>query len=512
MTKLEQIVGMETSAGSILKNVNRPSQAELKKTLDLYLKYFGVLEELNEIYAGMVHPQMRSLVMETQSLIITRLIQLRNFFYNNPYYFHPNSACKDESHKWEFMNLSSDLFSTELKYKWCRMQAVIPKFIQNDAQKTKADRDALVNGYINHYSKNTNGQLKREGDTDNNKETANYAPGEEYESSIVNDLTTRDLCNDITTHEMNGISEKAVLILQRYTRGHLARARSRWNADWIRVFLGMMNDGKGSDSKAINNKRLFVLNERKEFEQSRNELDYGYVLENLRKDIKREKGVVLTQDLKEERIQWVAKQIASTHKIPRTFDEFYELSSPSAANAGVIQAEDREDGLISLIKDDINKFKLQWVDEESAWHSFIVKTTKDTVVKNQVLSDIQDVVDKELLTNLLRTKTVSNATASRSKSGENGKQTKSRKGKKEKDLPGNRIEELKNMSNMKMLDRLARYRLLEIPRNKNMKDFVCSTDQNRFSKLGADENPSAILAETKRVRFFSHIFKVNIES
>lgn len=68
------------TAGSTLKNELRPSLTELKERVSMYLKYISVFEQLNAIYVDLIHPQKRDHVMETQILIILRLIKLRNFF------------------------------------------------------------------------------------------------------------------------------------------------------------------------------------------------------------------------------------------------------------------------------------------------------------------------------------------------------------------------------------------------------------------------------------------------
>ena len=62
------------------------------------------------------------------------------------------------------------------------------------------------------------------------------------------------------------------------------------------------------------------------------------------------------------------------------------------------------------------------------------------------------------------------------------------------------LMELKNMSNRSILNRLAYYRVLEIPQNESMQDIVCSSDQCLYSNTGDGEYPGATLAETKRVR------------
>jgi hypothetical protein len=487
MTNLEIL---EVKAGSTLKNELRPSHAELKERVSMYLKYISLFEQLNAIYIDLTHPQKRDHVMETQILIILRLIQLRNFFYTNPY----NGQTHDSSHVWEYMNISSDLFSTELKYRWCTMQTPIPHFIRNDAKKMKENRNTLVRSYINHYRENGAGQRIEEGNDfklDHNVDERGIRTV--YDTEVI----------DFSACEINSISEKAVIILQRYIRGYLIRMRTQRNADWIVVFIGMMNDSHESDSNATNKKFLLNLGERNQYEQRRNEIDYQDALEDLSREVERDEGFALKQDLREERIKWVTKQIAETNKIPETLDGFYE----SIVEARGVSEDVAERGTtVSLMQANIAKFKVHWAKEASySLVSFDVKMAKDLVVRDQVLARIQTVVDHELLTNLKRINSVCNATASKGNKSSSDKQQKakngkSKKGKKEKGLPGDKIPELKNMSNRSILNRLAYYRVLEIPQNESMQDIVCSSDQCLYSNTGDGEYPGATLAETKRVR------------
>jgi len=499
MTILE-ILEMEVTAGSTLKNELRPNLAELRQRVTIYLKYISVFEQLNAIYVDLIHPQKRDHIMETQILIILKLIQLRNFFYTNPYNGQTSNSSEDANRVWEYMDLSSDLFSTELKYRWCTTQTPIPHFIRNDAKKMKENRNALVRSYINHYRDNGVEQRPEE-DNDIKLDHVNVEEkgiGTVYDTEVF----------DFSACEINSIRDEAVIILQRYIRGYLVRTRTQRNADWIKVFIGMMSDSNENDFKAANKKLLLDLGERKQYEQRRNEIDYQDALEDLSREVERDEGFALKQELREERIKWVTLQIAKTNKIPETLDGFYE----SIAEArGASEDGDGRGATVSLMQNNIAMFKLHWAKEVSYnLASFDVKMAKDLVVRDQVLSRIQTVVDHELLTNLKRINSLCNATASKGNKTNADKQQKakngkSKKGKKEKGLPGDKISELKNMSNRSILNRLAYYRVLEIPQNESMEDIVCSSDQCHYTKTGDGEYPGATLAETKRVRLSNYI-------
>lgn len=409
------------------------------------------------------------------------------------------------------MNLSSDLFSTELKYRWCTIQTPIPHFIRNDAKKMKENRNALVRSYINHYRDNGAGQRIEE----DNDIKLDHVDVDERGIGTVYDIKVIDF----SACEINSIREKAVIILQRYIRGYLVRMRTRRNADWIKVFIGMMNDSHENDSNSANKKLLLDLGERKQYEQRRNEIDYQDALEDLSKEVERDEGFALKQELREERIKWVTSQIAETNKIPETLDGFYESIVKAR---GASEDEDGRGATVSLMQNNITKFKLHWAKEVSyTLASFDVKMAKDLVVRDQVLARIQTVVDHELLTNLKRINSLCNATASKGNKSNSDKQQKAKNGKpkkgkkKEKGLPGDKILELKNMSNRSILNRLAYYRVLEIPQNESMQDIVCSSDQCQYAKTGDSEYPGATLAETKRVRLSiyiqSHLCKTRIK-
>lgn len=479
----------------------------LKHNVDLYLRYLKNLAKLEEIYNSMTHPQKREHIKGTQSLIIKRVLQLRNYFYRNPYWQKPASVSSAEklyssgksyskAETWEYVDVNSEAFNSEARFDWHITQTQIPRFIRDDCKVIKEERNSLLKQCIR--------RLQSHSEEDENVNVRE----DPVSNTRIHAPTDLDL-GDYTVSEMKAIQNKSATSIQRFVRGYLIRLQSERNARWIKNFIGMMDDSLEGKVRHSNMERLVELDERRDYEKQRNEVDYKDTLSDLFDEIHRDEGFAIKRELRAQRIEWVTKTIAETNQIPESLDEFYEsdIKNPSGCES-TIQHGKMEAILYKAINDHIVKFKTLWAGVETSQYTerFSIPLAKDLVIRDQVKLQIQKSVDQELMTNLKRINDLDTSNKKAKNSVEKTKKSKpgkSKKGKKDKGLPGDKFIELKNMSNNEMMDNLVKYGVLDSPQEISMNDLVCSSEPEIGTDVDEKYQPIPTLSETKRVSLSS---------
>jgi hypothetical protein len=513
VTELENTINIDRNGLLRVEQKSIRSRQEghlplFKHNINLYMNYLCILTKLETIYNGMTHPQKREHIKGTLTLVIRRVIQLRHYFYHNPYWkstsvLSTSAKSLPQVESWEYLDFNSDAFSTELKFQWNAMQTPIPQFIQDDCKNAKITRNSLVAQYIRSFQCNSGEEYESIGqEATSDNETS-------FLGSMRNHTPTALELGDYTILEMNAIQNKAATTIQRYTRGYFIRLQQKRNTAWIQMFIGMMDNTFDHDLRETNKKRLADLDERKEYEMRRNKVGYKDALSDLRDEVRRDEGFAMKQDLRAKRIEWVTAKIAETNQVPESLQEFYDSQASNDSTGepndqNVLVDYDRlSSALYNSFKDDILKFNMLWANEDESKKNemFSAALAKDLVVRDQVRAEIQKTVDHELLTNLKRINELDSGkktknTSDKTKKGKNGK---SKKGKKEKGLPGDKFIDLKGIDTGTIIEKLARYELIEIPQDASMDNFVCSNE----SKICVDEGyvypPIPTISEAKRV-------------
>ena len=506
VAQLENVVDMDRKE-STEQQQSTPDGRELQifeLNMNFYLKYVGVLLELDSIYNEMTHPQKREFIKGTQTLIIKRIIELRYYFYRNPY-LKSVSGSNIKLESWDYLDFQSDTIPSEYKFKLFSMLTPIPHFIKDDRQSDKLARNHFVAQCLRRFQSNS----EDEGTANDPNESSVGAD----KCILDQSLTALDI-GDLSKVEINAIQMNRAITIQRYTRGFLIRLQQKRNKEWIRVFIGLMENDVDLIQKNLNEKRLENLGEEREYMKKRSSTEYIDSLFDLRDEVRRNEGFSIKEDLFAKRIKWVSAKISETNQIPESLQDFYdapqtsETPNESKDNQNISYVGGKlSSNLYEAFMDNISTFNSLWANEDVSAknETFSPTLAKDLVAREQVIEEIRKTVDHELLTNLRRLKELDNdakckKNADKSKRGEVERKSKR---KKEKDLPGDKIPELKGIDSYEIIERLARYNVIQMT-NVSMDKFICSDEFEICDNECYPPLPS--MQEAKRVSFSLNIY------
>jgi hypothetical protein len=466
--------------------------------MNFYLQYVGALLELDSIYNEMTHPQKREFIKGTQTLIIKRIIELRYYFYRNPY-LKSVSGSNIKLESWDYLDFHSDAIPSENKFKFFSMLTPIPQFIKDDCQSDKLARSHFVAQCLRRFQCNA----ENEGTANDPNENSIGA-----DTCILDQTLTALDIGDLSKLEINAIQTNSAITIQRYTRGFLIRLQQKRNKEWIRIFIGLMENDADLNHRNLNEKRLENLGEEREYMKQRSSTEYIDSLFDLREEVRRNEGFSIKEDLFAKRIKWVSTKISETNQIPESLQDFYDV--PLQTSETPNESKDNQNipyvcgklssSLYEAFMDNISTFNLLWANEDVSAknETFSPTLAKDLVAREQVIEEIRKTVDHELLTNLGRLKELDNDAKCKKNADKSKRSEVERKSKRkrEKDLPGDKIPELKGIDSYEILERLARYNVIQIT-HVSMDEYICSDEFEICDNEGYPPLPSML--EAKRV-------------
>lgn len=503
--------------------VNNNHSDAFENILKLYVQYLGILKEIEELYNSNVYPQQREAMREIEVLVVSRIIQMRkSLCQENPSYLRSRDAQNQDQDftlkGWEYVNINSDRFSSQLKFKYSALMPIIPNFYLDDSSDTtKECRDALVKGYIRQQQeKEVNSTIEPEA---SDLEVRVDIKKHQDSSSSYSDKELADHVAPSSSIFMNDYSpadnERATTMIQKCVRGFLVRVHLKNDKSRLLRMIGM----EESDENQVQLKtvKLEGLDELTNCEQIQNELQYKDALVELKEQVRHEKIFSIKKLLRFLRVNWVTSMINETNHIPDSLDEFYkDREGKGAKESGTKTDSTFDKEIFSSLKDVISTSKSMLGDNllpEEDEHIYSEELAKRKLEK-EIEDEVREEVDHELSCNLKR---ISGPGIAKKAAKKKTKISKKKNKNSQKALPGSKIADLKNVDTGHIVSILIANNMLYVPNDYlRLKDFICSNESDSLrdflcskesfesitSGRGGHDLPYPNLSQLKRVSEF----------
>ena len=333
--------GKQAKKGKAKKKPPPSREEQYDRLGRLYVRYYGLLRQLEQWHDGAVQPQVRQDIKTILELVICRILALRRCLVellsddeggggNGGDRSHckkslPFPGCIDVANILQDMKLSPSA-----------MEPVIPRYIREESEERRREL-RLSNGDVDGKT-----PVSVSLPDDVAKENLSNACGEggEDESSVRGEergeshLSDSKLNNTTESQaEFTPIlltEDEAATKVQTIARGHIGRVQTKHRRDREAVLIGM-EMGENQKTDKLQRSSQYAHQKRKE-KQRENREAYSIALEELLDEFQREEGSTIYDALYEERIRWISEQITTTQSIPESLEDFYlrdKLSSVS---------------------------------------------------------------------------------------------------------------------------------------------------------------------------------------
>lgn len=512
--------GKQTRKGKAKKKPPPSREEQYDQLGRLYVRYYGLLRQLEQWHDGMAQPQIRQDVKTILELVICRILALRRCLVellsddpggdgggggggakNHGQKTIPFPGCIDVANILQDMKLSPSA-----------MEPVIPRYIREESEERRREL-GLSNGDV---AGNT--PVRASSPDDTAKENpSNSCNGEDISSTRGKEREVHYTTE--TQAESTPVlltEDEAAAKVQAIARGHIGRIQTKHRRDREAVLVGME---LGDDQKAdeLQSSSQYAHQKRKE-KQRENREAYSVALEELRDELQKEEGSTIYDGLYEERMRWISEQITTTQSIPESLEDFYlrdKLNSGGNECEGEVK-KDTEKGekevedspnrelklLIDLLQA-VEVFEERWKDKSNYSGACDKEVAKDTAIRQEIEQSITKTVDEAVLLYLQRLK-ASNDAGGGKKGGKSGG-TKKKKGaagkkggagankkKKEKPFPGEKL--CGSMATLEMLHVLETNGLVE-NYSQNQIDHTIDEFVGSEDALSSDEKVASFAAD-----------------
>lgn len=466
-------------------NRNNQQEAFLAFSVNLYLRYLEIGKEIDSIYNEFVEPQKRDHIQETLECLLLRIINFRHYFYSNrlsnEVKVGDEKICFEEG-----INLSRDIFSRDVRFRFSRLNCFIPSFIKEQQKEEELKEQQHIKFLLSN--RNT---LKEE--ENNAVEIGEVDESHGNGRQLMNDT----LYYDLSESEFQLLKDEKSIEIQRLVRGFLVRNRQERDKEMRRSIIGMTWNSQNEAKKLEQRDLLQHKRTETSYEQVRNRLHYEEELNLLRENVLKEESMQIKEELLTERVQWITSQIAEGNEIPCSFEDFYKEKKKEEDTKPTDVTTHEQ--VVSGLRQNIDSFETTWKSVELDRNiPFCKELAKDLKVRDEVKEDLRAIVDDQLVTKLIRMKESGGKDKKKSEKGENktkkGGKSGSSKSKKGKPLPGEKL--LKGMSTESMLKNLVAYDLISLPSSEKGLDDMISSGFSTDDKSGYSNHS---MAEVKRV-------------
>lgn len=461
--------GKQAKKGKAKKKKQPPSREEQHDRLGrLYVRYYGLLRQLEQWHDDMVQPQIRQDVKTILELVICRILALRRSLVelwsddggvggddgaksHGPRTL-PFPGCIDVANILQDMKLSPST-----------MGPVIPRYIREESEERRRDLGLSI-GDVADVAGNTPLGVSSPDDAAEGK-PSNACTAEDVPSTRLEE--PEDHSSDSKPQESTVLltEDEAATKVQSITRGHIGRIHTKDRRDREAVLIGM-ELGDNQKGKELQRSSQYAHQKRKE-KQRENREAYSVALEELRDEVQKEEGSTKYDGLYEERMRWISEQIITTQSIPESLEDFYlrdkqnddgdecegEVKKDNDTKKGEKEVEgtpNREPQLLIDLLRATEVFEERWKDKSNYSGACDKEVAKDTIIRPEMENSIAKSVDEAVLLYLQRLR-ASNDVGGGKKGGKSGGKKKkkgpaSKKGgaggnkkKKEKPLPGEKF-------------------------------------------------------------------------
>lgn len=481
----------------------------------VYVNYIQILDRLEICFDAIIQPQKRLDIKASLELVISRVVEIKHQLVKfNEHSFegksHENVPLSKEQNKEKKVDMVGlDPMLRSLKISPDNLEIPIPRFYKEEDKEYRAQRNALVEGYMKLKLGQDHVKFERIVDLDTN--TGNKQEDDTFLELGDNDgpISKNKWLEE--SFDENGIDfetdDFAAVAIQKIVRGVLSRKKTKSCQEEERILLGMRHeDRKKMEVVEKNLQDTYTLRKK---EQAENQEKYEEALISLKDVVFDEEGFEIREKLREERTRWITDQIAETNTIPESIDGFYTKDLPTDTiteekeDKGKKSDNKGKDGkgakdetetdekpeiawksaITALMNIDIESFDSHWEHRQEPEYNREKHDTnmaKDRLIRANVESELAQSVDQMLLMNLKHIKEMHEEKKKRGKGKKGGKKKgKGKKGKgkgkgkKEKPLPGAKIAELKNMDCEEMLSILVEHRIINnVRKDIKINDFL----------------------------------------
>jgi len=481
----------------------------------LYVRYYGILRQLEHWHDGMVQPQIRQDVKAILELVICRILALRRSLVEllsapdgeNTSKSLPFPGCIETGGILKSMNLSASA-----------MDPVIPRYIREERKECLRETwlpDGDAGGDASAHAHVSADEAKENMSTCTTCTCSEITCTTSREKEREEELSDPQPNGTAADPHLNYTEDEAAATMQSIARGLIDRARTKHHRHQEAVFVGMKLETTQNADELQQSCRHAYQNRKQT--QRENREAYCVALDELREEVQKEEGSKIYDRLYEERMRWISEQITGTESVPESLEDFYhrnELSDDgdecegsssggakkgkdsmtgetSVANFMPKESEDnpnREHQVLTNLLRTVCVFEERWKDKsKNTCNGAIDKAVaRDTVVLQEIEQCTKQTVDDVIMLYLQRLR------ASIDKGGKSGatkkKGTASKKGgggsgggnkqKKEKPLPGEKLcnsmtvlEMVQSLGDSQMVEDCSQNRPFHV-----VSDFVGSTD------------------------------------
>ena len=476
--------GKQTKKGKAKKKPPPSKEEQYDRLGRLYVRYYGLLRQLEQWHDGAVQPQIRQDVKTILELVICRILALRRCLVE----LLPDGD--DDRNHWkeslpfpgciDVVNILHDM-----KLSPSAMEPVIPRYVREESEKRRRELrlsigDVGCNEAVSVSSDGSEDSLSAKG---NDMEEER----EESQSTVSSKINTAEFQPDSNQSPLT--ENEAATKVQSVARGHIGRIQTEHHRDHEAVFVGMKL-GDNQKANELQHSSQYARQKRKEKQRENNEA-YTIALDELRDEVRKEEGSAIYERLYEERMRWISEQITATQSIPETLEAFYlkdglNGDGDSKVSGGAPNGKDAtkkgeestapeevddSPNRVSQVLDDLLRavgvFEERWEGKLNDSGACDKEVAKDTIIREEIMQSTTKIVDEAVLLYLQRLRASHDASGGK-KGGKSGgaKKKGAKKGgaggnkkKKEKPLPGEKL--CGSMTTIDMLDALQNNGMVE---------------------------------------------------
>ena len=527
--------GKQAKKGKAKKKPPPSREEQYDRLGRLYIRYYGLLRQLEQWHDGAVQPQIRQDIKTILELVICRILALRRCLVelltddegsgggNGGDRSHckqslPFPGCIDVANILQDMKLSPSA-----------MEPVIPRYIREESEERRREL-GLSNGDVagnTPVSASSPDDVAKE-----NLSNACACEGGEDESSVRGEEREESHLSDSklnkTTESQAEFTpilltkDEAATKVQTIARGHIGRTQTKYRRDREAVLVGM-ELGDNKNVTELQSSSQYAHQKRKE-KQRENREAYSIALEELRDEFQREEGSTIYDALYEERIRWISEQITTTQSIPESLEDFYlrdklngggddecedEVKKENDTEKGEKEVEvtpHREPQLLIDLLRALEIFEERWKGKSNYSGACDKEVAKDTTIRQEIEQSITKTVDEAVLLYLQRLRASNDAGggkqggksggAKKKKNGAAGKKggAGGNKKKKEKPLPGEKL--CGSMTTLEMLHVLEMSGMVEDCSQTNQIDHTINEFVGSADAFLSDEKVASLAADS----------------
>lgn len=390
--------------------------------IKMYLKYTCIFSDLNNVFENISGPQKRQAILRTLTLIIVRIIDLKNTTRMHVRDYHP--VMRD-------------------------VKTPIPSCFREE-ENLRTSRNVFIEECLRRNVSHESKVIRNDDIPPIDKKSE---ATEDFNCTFIQDCSQSDL-------------EARAVRIQRCFRGYSARIHILNEQKEVRRLVGMEMCHVDDSANSLQKKLLEHIG-KLHSDQRNNETVYKGEIRLIKDELRKEEGLKIRQNLRDERIEWATNSIALTNKIP-DIEEFYT----SCQEENISQSQK----IVIAISEDIQEFQNFWLPNMHSPGIYSRVLAKDAVLRKELAEELRISEDKVIQRNFERIRNMSTSSATkRSRSGTDSKlkgKSGTSKSKKMKGLPGDKMEELKGLNSNQMLTLLIEANMICLPNHDKLDGLI----------------------------------------